>query len=98
MSAREAMSTGKRERYHGPAALSRVVGTYFERPTYLKLSATATSVHDATIHREDLTKYREYLWELYQLGNTFSITRPDWKKCLSMVWEEKRNGRNASQH
>ena len=89
MSAPEAMSTRTRERYHCPANLARVVVTYFEKPNYLRLASSGTTAHEVTVCREDLTKYRAYLWEIYQLANNFSITRADWKRSLIRVWDEK---------
>ena len=89
MSAPEAMSTRTRERYHCPANLSRVVVTYFDKPHYLRLASSGTTAHEVTVCREDLTKYRAYLWEIYQLTHNFSISRHNWKKCLVRVWGEK---------
>ena len=89
MSALEARSARTRERDCCPASLARVVVTYFEKPNYLKLTSSGTTAHEVTVCREDLTKYRAYLWEIYQLTHNFSISRRNWKKCLVRVWGEK---------
>ena len=89
MSALEARSARTRERYCCPANLARVVVTYFEKPNYLKLTSSGTAAHEVSVCREDLTKYRAYLWEIYQLTHNFSISRTNWKKCLVRVWGEK---------
>ena len=79
------MALKQRQRFHGPAALSRVVLTYADKPNFLKVGET-TSVHEATISRDHLTKYKAYMWEIYSLDNNFAISRKDWKRCFGLIW------------